>query len=125
MLKIQLIDHLNQQILYQGKAEIEYTNQGVRYRFANERFSFSWTAYKDTLIIDSISEVHVHLVLRSYKRTKGWIRTEFGEIDVSCFTHHYEMQDQRIEIQYELDMEKQSQRFEFVLEIKEAEYAVH
>ena len=48
-----------------------------------------------------------------------------ARFDVSCFTHHYEMQDQRIEIQYELDMEKQSQRFEFVLEIKEAEYAVH
>lgn len=125
MFQIQLIDNLNHQILYKGKADIEYTDQGVHYCFANEMYSFSWKVYKDTLIIDSISEVHVHLILRLHKKTKGWIRTEFGEIDVSCFVHSYKVQDQRIEIQYELDMEKQNQIFDFALEIKEAEYAVH
>lgn len=125
LFQIQLMDQLQSQILYRGKADAIWTKKSVQYRFKNEKYAFSWKVYPQALIIDSISEVHVHLLLQPQKKTGGWIQTEFGKIDVSCYTHQYTVRDQRIEIQYELEMEAQNQKFHFVLDIKEAKHAVH
>ena len=124
-IEVELIDHQNHQIVYKGKANMELTHQGHHYRFGNQDHSFFWKAYDGALIIDSVGTSHAHLILQKGKKTKGWFKTEFGEINLHCHTSLYTIDNHCIEVRYTLDMEGHIQTFHFTLRIKEADYAVH
>lgn len=124
-LQVELKDKKDHQIIYAGKAQYQMTSNGRIYTFGSRDHTFVWKVYEDTLLIDSISQAHVHLVLRKEKKTKGWIETEFGRIDLDCMTIAYRVENERVEVQYELDMDSEKQIFHFQLKIKGADYAIH
>lgn len=126
-IKVQLIDKQENTIVYQGSAQIDYDNNAIQnILFKSPDHAYCWKVYDKGLVIESISEVSVYLSLRENHNTKGHIDSEFGRIDLQCWTSLYTMNENYIEVIYDLIQDTQKQRFHFVLNIyKEDVHAIH
>ena len=74
--KIQLIDKISNQVIYEGKALIESDLSKEKLVFQDEERTYVWKVFEKGLIIETISEANVHLTLRQDHSTKGiFVRT--------------------------------------------------
>lgn len=113
--KIQLIDKISNQVIYEGKALIESDLSKEKLVFQDEERTYVWKVFEKGLIIETISEANVHLTLRQDYSTQGHIRTDFGQIDLQCRTTLYKIDKNYVEVVYELLQGKDSQNFHFIL----------
>lgn len=113
--KIQLIDKISNQVIYEGKALIESDLSKEKLVFQDEERTYVWKVFEKGLIIETISEANVHLTLRQDQSTQGHIRTDFGQIDLQCRTTLYKIDKNYVEVVYELLQGKDSQNFHFIL----------
>lgn len=113
--KIQLIDKISNQVIYEGKALIESDLSKEKLVFQDEERTYVWKVFEKGLIIETISEANVHLTLRQDHSTQGYIRTDFGQIDLQCRTTLYKIDKNYVEVVYELLQGKDSQNFHFIL----------
>ncbi|MDO4465959.1 MAG: DUF1934 domain-containing protein [Bacillota bacterium] len=112
--KVSLIDYLNNETVFKGNCVRKSEKNCVTYEFGNKNHMFIWKVYEKGLIINSISEVKVHLVLIKEKKTKGYIETEFGNIDLECYTDVLNIEKNQIEVRYSL-VQGDEQIFHFCL----------
>lgn len=112
--KISLMDCMNQELIFKGTCIRKNEKNCIVYEFGNKNHMFVWKVYDKGLIIDSISEVRVHLVLIKDKKTKGYIETEFGNIDLECYTDVLKIENGQIEVKYSL-VQEDEQIFHFCL----------
>lgn len=125
-IKVQLVDKLNNQVIYYGVASVEYENAKQKITFKDENYKYIWKIFESGLIIESISEVAVFLTLRKGHQTKGHIDSQFGQLDLNCFTSDYKINENCIEVAYQLIQGDEKQEFQFELNIfKEGQNAVH
>lgn len=113
--KIQLIDKISNQVIYEGKALIESDLSKEKLVFQDEERTYVWKVFEKGLIIETISEANVHLTLRQDHSTQGHVRTDFGQIDLQCRTTLYKIDKNYVEVVYELLQGKDSQNFHFIL----------
>lgn len=113
--KIQLIDKISNQVIYEGKALIESDLSKEKLVFQDEERTYVWKVFEKGLIIETISEANVHLTLRQDHSTQGHICTDFGQIDLQCRTTLYKIDKNYVEVVYELLQGKDSQNFHFIL----------
>ncbi len=113
--KIQLIDKISNQVIYEGKALIESDLSKEKLVFQDEERTYVWKVFEKGLIIETISEANVHLTLLQDHSTQGHIRTDFGQIDLQCRTTLYKIDKNYVEVVYELLQGKDSQNFHFIL----------
>lgn len=126
-IQVQLIDLLNNEIVYHGLAQTEdIKNNGLCIYMKNKKMSYIWKCYEKGLAIESISDYKVSLTLRENNVTKGHIETEYGIIYLQCKTSLYKMNEKCIEVKYDLIQGNETQPFHFVLNLnKEEIYAIH
>lgn len=123
---VKLVEHNENTTHFEGKAfRKELKNGGYEMIFSNEKYHFSWKIYKKGLIIQSDSDISVHLTLKERAQTKGHIDTEYGRIPITCQTSIYKIYENHIEVEYDLLQGSQSQNFHFTLTISEGEHHVH
>ena len=113
--KIQLIDKISNQVIYEGKALIESDLSKEKLVFQDEERTYVWKVFEKGLIIETISEANVHLTLRQDHSTQGHVRMDFGQIDLQCRTTLYKIDKNYVEVVYELLQGKDSQNFHFIL----------
>lgn len=113
--KIQLIDKISNQVIYEGKALIESDLSKEKLVFQDEERTYVWKVFEKGLIIETISKANVHLTLWQDHSTQGHIRTDFGQIDLQCRTTLYKIDKNYVEVVYELLQGKDSQNFHFIL----------
>ena len=113
--KIQLIDKISNQVIYEGKALIESDLSKEKLVFQDEERTYVWKVFEKGLIIETISEANVHLTLRQDHSTQGHVRRDFGQIDLQCRTTLYKIDKNYVEVVYELLQGKDSQNFHFIL----------
>lgn len=113
--KIQLIDKISNQVIFEGDALIESDLSKEKLVFQDEERTYVWKVFEKGLIIETISEAYVHLTLRQDHSTKGHIHTDFGQIDLQCRTTLYKIDKNYVEVVYELLQGKDSQNFHFIL----------
>ena len=58
--KIQLIDKISNQVIYEGKALIESDLSKEKLVFQDEERTYVWKVFEKGLIIETISEANVH-----------------------------------------------------------------
>lgn len=111
---ISLINCLENEKVYYGKFSRKDEKNYTIYEFGNKNHMFVWKIYDKGIIIDSISDVKVHLVLIKEKKTKGYIETEFGNIDLQCYTDILKIENGSIEVRYSF-VQEDEQIFHFCL----------
>lgn len=125
-IKVRLVDKENDEIIYDGNAHIENEMNKKIITFGTSQHQFCWKIFDDGLVIESVSEVSVLLTLRKNRMTKGHIDSEFGRIDLKCWTSIYTMYENYIKVVYDLIQDNQRQTFNFELYIyKEDVHAIH
>lgn len=124
--KVELIDKSNNEVIYRGMATCTQEKSGWVYTFGPKDHTFIWKVYEKGLVIESLSEVHITLVLRHQKETTGHVEASFGRMDLQCHTSLYKINENCIEVIYQLIQGQDTQEFHFVLNIlKEDNYAIH
>lgn len=125
--KVELLDILNKETIFDDYATITTIgNNGIQIEMKLENSTFLWKCYEKGIVIESRSDYIVVLTLKDNARTKGHIETEFGDIPLQCETMIYGMNDQYIEIKYNLIQNNEGQLFHFILKLdKEEYYGIH
>ncbi len=119
--RIRLYDEISKNMIYKGYASSERTDKKVILQFGDEEHSFIWKIYHSALIIESISDIHVFLILKNDACTQGHIDSEFGRIHLQCETSHLEISDRSVNVEYAIINGENKQKFMFTLMIDEGE----
>lgn len=122
---IELVDVYNKETIYKGIGNCkELKNGGREISFGNSNHQFSYKVWPKGCVIESKQECSVVLSLRLNAKTIGHIYSEFGQMDVSCQTTMYEVEENKIEVKYALG-EDQFFHFRLYIHDEEEEYAIH
>ena len=124
-MKVQLVEHPEGIVHYEGTAIVVPMKNGFEIRFGNDAHTYSWKIYEKGLIIRSISEMEVVLTFRPNRKTKGHISSEYGTMDLNLETVFYKQTEDQIEVKYNLIQNEQKQTFHFTLTMKEETGDVH
>lgn len=124
-MKVQLIEHREGVVHYQGDATMIPIKNGIEIQFVDGAHMYSWKVYEQGVIIRSISDVEVILTCKPQRRTQGHIDTEYGRIDLEIETEIYHNKTNQIELKYDLIQNEQRQTFHFTLSMKEETSDVH
>lgn len=116
--RVQLLDKSQNVIVFDGNALISKTkNNGFIVSMKSNQSQMNWKIYPTGLIIESIADYKVVLTLRPNSTTKGHIETEYGIIDLHCKTSLYKINENCIEVQYDLIQGNDIQVFHFKLNL--------
>ena len=124
-MKVQLVEHSEGIVHYEGAAWVVPMKNGKEIRFGNDDHTYSWKIYEKGLIIRSTSEIEVVLTCRPNRKTKGHISSEYGTMDLDVETVFYKKTEDHIEVKYDLIQNEQRQTFHFTLTMKEETTDVH
>lgn len=114
--RVQLFDKSQNIVVYDGNAEItRVKNNGFIVSMKSNQSQMNWKVYSTGLIIESIADYKVVLTLRPNATTKGHIETEYGIIDLHCKTSLYKINENCIDVQYNLVQGTDIQSFDFKL----------
>lgn len=119
--RIRLYDQINQNMIYKGYASSQPSQNKVVLTFGDEEHSFIWKIYHSALIIESISDIHVFLILKENVRTAGHIDSEFGRIDIQCETSQLSIKNHSVKVKYAIVNGEDKQDFMFTMMIDEGE----
>ncbi len=122
---IQLLEPFTQTIYFEGRGEVFYKKNGFEVYFKDDRYQYTWKVYPKGCMIHSKSELDVFLTCKENHQTQGHIDSEYGRIDVLCYTKKYEVKENEVEIKYDLIQGQEVQSFHFILYIKEDTSYVH
>lgn len=122
---IKLLEPMSQTIHFQGKGQILHKENGFELMFSDEKYAYSWKVYPQGCMIHSKSELDVFLTCKENHKTQGHIDSEYGRIDLLCYTKKYEVRENEVEIEYDLIQDGHIQSFHFVLYIEEDASHVH
>ena len=93
-------------ILYQGSCNIEKNGDGWRCRYVQESKETSVQieiiTTKTGMEIHSQGETESRLIFERGKRTKGWLKSDYGTIDIDLDTIKYICRDQMITMVYDI-----------------------
>lgn len=117
-LNVQLIDVIQDEIIFDGIANVENCKNGLKIEMKNQS-TITWKVYAKGIVIEIASDYKILLPLKENSCSKGHIDTEFGTMELKCDTNLYRIDENFIEVKYSLNPDDDSNSFHFKLVGKE------